>query len=326
LTADIVDSGPHWQRFATAEAEEAHSYIRRALVDIKVWFSGEGRDGVGFRTAAAELDDLTVTRMHYSSHTRLRTLPAGNLNIAHLIAGRYALTRGKDEYRLRPGDDVLVLPDEPVEVDFDGLEVVTVKLARPLIEEVALAQTGISGADLRFDGSRPISAHLGRHWSQTVAFLTRTVLADPALMTNPLITGQARELLAATALAVFPNSSLSARPQPGGGVTPQVLNRAMAYVDENIERALTVWQIAAAAGVGPRALQLAFRRYRDTTPMQHVRRVRLERAHRDLQVAEPASGVTVEMIATRWGFAHPGRFSTDYRAAYGSTPSHTLRT
>ncbi|MCG5434751.1 hypothetical protein PSH25_000383 [Micromonospora sp. PSH25] len=28
----------------------------------------------------------------------------------------------------------------------------------------------------------------------------------------------------------------------------------------------------------------------------------------------------------RWGFTHLGRFSTDYRAAYGRSPSHTLRT
>jgi AraC-like DNA-binding protein len=326
VTTEIVSPGPHWQRFATADAEEAHSYIRRALIDIKVWFSGAGRDGVGFRTAAAQLDDVSVTRLHYSSRTRLRTAPAGDLNIAHLLAGRYTLTRAKDEYRLRPGDVVLVLPDEAVGVDFDAMDVVTVRLARPLLEEVAAAQTGIAGADLRFDGARPISAQLGRHWTQTVAYLTRTLLADPALMANPLISGPARQLIAATALAVFPNSSLGARPRPGGEVTPQVLHRALAYVDENIDRAVTVAQIAAAAGVGPRALQLAFRRYRDTTPMQHVRRVRLARAHRDLQVAEPGSGVTVEMIATRWGFANPGRFSTDYRAAYGTTPSHTLRT
>ena len=35
---------------------------------------------------------------------------------------------------------------------------------------------------------------------------------------------------------------------------------------------------------------------------------------------------TVAMIANRWGFTHLGRFSTDYRAAYGTSPSRTLRT
>ncbi|MGC4792182.1 helix-turn-helix transcriptional regulator [Micromonospora sp. DT178] len=66
--------------------------------------------------------------------------------------------------------------------------------------------------------------------------------------------------------------------------------------------------------------------HHDTTPMRYVRQIRLERAHRDLQAADPSTGVTVTMIARRWGFTHLGRFSTDYRAAYGSSPSHTLRT
>jgi AraC-like DNA-binding protein len=74
------------------------------------------------------------------------------------------------------------------------------------------------------------------------------------------------------------------------------------------------------------ALQLAFRRHLDITPTHYLRQVRLERAHRDLQRADPATGVTVTMIAHRWGLPHLGRFSTDYRRIYGLSPSRTLRT
>ncbi|WP_433652462.1 helix-turn-helix transcriptional regulator [Micromonospora zamorensis] len=84
-------------------------------------------------------------------------------------------------------------------------------------------------------------------------------------------------------------------------------------------------EIAAAAGVHPRALQFAFRRHLDTAPTNYVRKVRLDRAHRDLQNADPSTGVTVTMIANRWGFTHLGRFSADYRSAYGISPSRTLR-
>jgi len=35
--------------------------------------------------------------------------------------------------------------------------------------------------------------------------------------------------------------------------------------------------------------------------------------------------VTVTEIATRWGFASPGRFAASYNAAYGVLPSRTLR-
>ena len=94
------------------------------------------------------------------------------------------------------------------------------------------------------------------------------------------------------------------------------LRRAIAYADDNADRDITTADMAAVAGVRPRALQYAFRRYRDTTPLQYLRQVRLQRAHRDLQAADP-NRTTVAAVAARWGFTNPGRFSTDYRTAYG---------
>ncbi|MFI7577768.1 AraC family transcriptional regulator [Micromonospora sp. NPDC049497] len=326
MTAGTVYSGSHWQRYATGDTDEAHAYIRRAFFDVKVRFSGEGRDGAGLRTITTGLADVGVTRLHYSARTQLQTAPDGDLNITHMMTGRFTIARDKDEYRLRPGDVALMLPDQPEDADFDDIDSFTTRLPRALLEEVAHAQTGISGADLRFDSSRPISVALGRHWTRTVSHLTRSVLSDPALMANPLIAGNARHLLAATALAVFPNTAHDRALRAAGEVTPRALRRAVAYIDDHADQPITVEQVAAAAGVRPRALQLAFRRHHDTTPMRYARQVRLERAHRDLQAADPTTGITITMIAMRWGFTHLGRFSTDYRAAYGSSPSHTLRT
>jgi AraC-like DNA-binding protein len=326
VIAGTVYSGPQWQHFATADTDEAHAFIRRELIDVNVRFSGGGPDGAGLRTVFTELDGVGVTRLHYSARTQLQTAPAGDMVITHLMRGHYTIGRGRDHYLLRPGEVVLAPPDRALEVAFRDIDALAVRLPRVLLEEVAQTQTGIGGADLRFDSSRPISAQLGLHWVRTVSYLTSTVLSDPVLMANPLIAGHARHLLASTALAVFPNTGIDARLRPPGKVTSQALRRAMAYVEENAERALTVAEMAAAAGVRPRALQLAFRRHHGTTPMQYARSVRLERAHRELRGADPTAGATVATIATRWGFPHLGRFSTDYRAAYGASPSHTLRT
>lgn len=242
------------------------------------------------------------------------------------MGGRFTIARDKNEYRLQPGDVMLILPDQPADLVYDNVDTFVARLPRALLEEVAHAQTGISGTDLRFNSSRPISTALGRHWTKTVSHLTRSVLPDPALMANPLVAGTTRHLLAATALAVFPNTAHNVTLRPAGGVTPQPLRRAVSYIHDHADQPITVDQVAAAAGVGARALQLAFRRHHDTTPMRYVRQVRLQRAHRDLETADPTAGATVAMIATRWGFTHLGRFSTDYRAAYGCSPSHTLRT
>lgn len=98
-----------------------------------------------------------------------------------------------------------------------------------------------------------------------------------------------------------------------------------AFIDEHAGAPLTVTEVAAAAGVTARALQYALRRHYDTAPGAYVRRVRLERARRQLQAADPATGTTVAEIARSWGWANPANFATAYRKQFGVPPSHTLR-
>jgi AraC-like DNA-binding protein len=85
----------------------------------------------------------------------------------------------------------------------------------------------------------------------------------------------------------------------------------------------TVPELARAVNVGVRALELAFRRELDETPLHYLQRVRLERAHDELRNLDP-SEATVTDIANRWGFGHLGRFAARYRAQYGEMPSETL--
>ncbi|WP_329581210.1 helix-turn-helix domain-containing protein [Streptomyces sp. NBC_01361] len=76
------------------------------------------------------------------------------------------------------------------------------------------------------------------------------------------------------------------------------------------------------AGSPPAACPPPFRRHQDTTPLAHLRAVRLANAHRDLLTANPDT-TTVTAIATRWGFLHPGRFTAQYRTLYGHSPTTT---
>nr|WP_237557763.1 helix-turn-helix transcriptional regulator [Streptomyces sp. SID5470] len=103
------------------------------------------------------------------------------------------------------------------------------------------------------------------------------------------------------------------------------MRRALAHIDDHADRPLTVAQIAEAAHISVRALQYAFRRHLDSTPLAYLRQVRLSHAHDELAAADPEDGSTVTDIAARWGFYHPGRFATLYRHAYDRSPRRTLR-
>jgi transcriptional regulator GlxA family with amidase domain len=105
---------------------------------------------------------------------------------------------------------------------------------------------------------------------------------------------------------------------------PPLLQKAIAFIHDNAHKEITVSDIAAAVNLTPRSVQYTFRRHLGTTPLEYLRRVRLDRAHRELEAADPGVD-TVTAIAGRWGFSHAGRFSSVYKQAFGRPPSRTLR-
>jgi anti-anti-sigma factor len=102
------------------------------------------------------------------------------------------------------------------------------------------------------------------------------------------------------------------------------VGRAVAFIEERAGDDISVADIAGAAFVTVRAVQLAFRRYLGTTPLGYLRRVRLERAHQQLLSADP-DRTTVTAVAADWHFTNTSRFTAYYRATYGVSPAQTLR-
>jgi transcriptional regulator GlxA family with amidase domain len=105
---------------------------------------------------------------------------------------------------------------------------------------------------------------------------------------------------------------------------PQTLRRAIVFIHDNAHRDIGLSDIAAAISVTPRSVQYTFCRHLGATPLEYLRRVRLDRAHRDLQAADPAVD-TVMAIAGRWRFGHAGGFSIACKEAFGTPASRTLR-
>jgi AraC-like DNA-binding protein len=99
--------------------------------------------------------------------------------------------------------------------------------------------------------------------------------------------------------------------------------RAHDFIEEHFESCVRLEDIAQAAGVGARTLQLCFREKFGFGPMEYLRLRRLHEARRVLQRGSPDS-VTVTDAALICGFAHLGRFSRYYQSTFGELPSRTL--
>src|SRR5262249_5093474 len=140
----------------------------------------------------------------------------------------------------------------------------------------------------------------------------RATFAQPEAGSHSLLVDSAARLLAASVLTAFPNTALTDPTiEDRRDAHPDTLRRAVAFIDENAHTDISIADIAAAAYVSVRAVQLAFRRHLDVTPLEYLRRVRLDLAHRQLLTADPERD-TVAAVAYRWGFPSPSRFAAYY--------------
>ena len=314
----------HHEEFRSHDPDEAHDWLRRTYADHKVKISGNSND-FAFSCELTRLDGMSFASMVHTMPTEIEVYNGlRDLAIVEHRDGVAAqLTIGSDSFILRGAECFLLPPDRPYEAAFDsiGAAVTTLSFA-DLQRDAALR---VDHEDIEMDFTRPITPAAGRHWSQTMQYVESLVQNSPLLATAPLARRELGWLVNSAVLACFPNSTLDVETASYAGDTPQPLRRALAYIDDHAADPITLSDIAVAARLSPRGLQAAFRRHLDTTPLAHLRSVRIERAHRDLQTADPGEGVSVATLAAKWGFTHLGRFAIEYRRRFGAYPSHTLR-
>jgi AraC-like DNA-binding protein len=310
--------------FETTDVELTEHTLSGTYGSMRLSAHGERR---GMRLAHARLANAAwLDHVSFAMTFDAVAAPPGALIFGELTSGRVRHGSDRGDRYYGPGQPFLaVQPEHSYTATVEDAEAETAVIDPALPSELAETAPGPTPRPVRFTGYEPVSPQAAAQWRATYAYVRDTVLTSLDAASQPLVAASAAQLLVATALAVFPNNALT---DPTAGdrhdASPPALRRAVAFIDENAYTDITVADIAAAAFITIRAVQLTFRRHMDTTPMQYLRRVRLARAHQDLIAADPGSR-TVTAIACRWGFPSPSRFAAAHRRAYGVHPSHTLR-
>jgi AraC-like DNA-binding protein len=316
--------------FETSQPEVTYEFVQKAYVGYQVRYPAPlGDYRFRARSCVGGPFRYDVTD-HVIDAAEARTDPFGEPTFGTLLKGHLHVQAGSlGEAALRPGDSFIYPSDRRMSARFENCEIATVQLPRERTAAIAATRSGIEPGELRFDSVTAVSPGTARYWHSLIAYLGRQLTTpdqQAPLRRSALLQSSALDMLAAAALTVFPNTAMTAAQVPGPGrVAPAAVRRAVAFIDEHADRDISAADIATAAHVTTRAIQLAFRRHLDTTPSAYLRRVRLDHAHQQLCAASPGDGVTVTEIATRWGFASPSRFAASYRDAYGVPPSRTLR-
>ncbi|MGH4036049.1 helix-turn-helix transcriptional regulator [Actinomycetota bacterium Odt1-20B] len=241
---------------------------------------------------------------------------AGTFGIRQQGATDLMSTPGQEAPQLMvPGADAIVEYGEATSLFFVGAraELLEGTLARLLEHPVQPLQMT--------DPAPPAG-----HFAVPLPLLTmlETELAYPSGLLDPGPVGDRLRETVITALLYGTTHQYSDELRnPTARVGPRTLTRALQAMEADPTHPFTLAELARIAGVGPRALQNAFRDHRGTTPLAHLRYLRLRGAHRELLASAPPA--TVTEIAARWGFTHAGRFAQLYQSQYGQAPSVTLR-
>ncbi len=312
---DTTDLGEAEEILSASYTKQRHSAPSDALTRARV--------------VRSQLGSLIIDDIEFSYDLSMEADPLADIVLCRIHSG--FITQQFSEERLEgstPDEVTAVGARDGIPFDarvfkarYDALTI-----SRSLLSRVATVPAVVGELEPQQAGSMvTISPAANDHLVAAVDYVRKGVLRNPFAAQSPLIIRAVENYLAATVLATFPNAArYESDTEDRQHGTPSLLRRAIAFIDDNAHRDISVVDIAESIYVTPRALQYMFRKHRDCTPMEYLRRVRLHHAHLEL-VAADRMRTTVGQVAARWGFGHLGRFAVYYRAQYGQSPHVTLR-
>jgi AraC-like DNA-binding protein len=299
--------------FASADLDAVRTMLTHAYADGLI---AEHTPDLPFDFQQVSASDgiMTASTMRFAGRVRAAMGGSREVVFTDIVDGSYVWeSRGHRGDQDRP----LILPaDHELAVRFDSVRSAGVNV------DAATVTRWLS----RYGGLPPSPALLHRAAAgsdavrQAIRFIAR-VMPTPSFESDLVRANLLDVLLSMTAHHLLPDAPAAQRAE-----TPAGLRRAEEYFRSHAGEAASVADAAAEARLSIRGLQNQFQRWHHMSPAQYLRNVRLEAARAELQAAErDGRRVRVAEVASRWGFSHPGRFSSYYVEAFGELPSATLR-
>lgn len=309
-------------QFQSESLEETEDFLSEHYAPMRI---GSATAESSARISRVASDLISVDRVDFAFEMTYDVEPLGRIGLCDIATGsiRDHGPEGTDQESFGAGEMFVLAPADRRYAGTVQRARYSVTMIDPgVLDQVAV---GTGAGPITLLDHRPVDAAAAARLRAAIDHFDTAVLGDPVAAGSPLILGHAARYVAAHVLSTFRTSAAGAVSGDSRDAHPAALRRAIGFIEENAGDDITPAQIAAAAHVSIRSLQLAFRRHLDTTPMAYLREVRMTRARRDLSSGTVPGGDSVAEIAGRWGFSHHGHFGQAYRRAYGETPGETLR-
>lgn len=272
--------------------------------------------------AASHTGAFTIATLRYTTPVTVSTNPyetAYQVNVA--LKGTFKTTVGQQQLEISNGRAAVYRPD--VDTAFSGWDrpclMLAIKIDRQVFERIASVHLGRQlETPIDFSPHLHVQDGPGAAWLASVRRLAGVARQE---ILSPQIVAQIEEQ-AVLGLLWSADHSLHDSLEGSNPASMSSLRRAIELIETLPEEPLNLEALSYVAGASGRALQLAFRKHLELSPMQYLKTVRLDRAASALSDVG-AQDSSVAEIARRFGFTHMGRFSADYAKRHGELPSVT---
>lgn len=286
-------------------------------------FLGLGVDGLRGRVQGQRVGELIVGRLNYGTEAHVLV---EEVRDAWVMTHPVGADGAWDGERFAPDELMMYAPDWRGRLDLHGHTWMrnTFVPVRTMHGHLADLLGSAHDAPLRLDLRMPIALQA----AQRLRELSTLLQGAPVGPHTEQLEHAWQTTFCLELLSLWPHNyrDAMARMPPA---LPRAVRRACdcieAHLRERPDAPLSVTQIARAAAVGVRALELAFRKHLGTTPARHLRERRLQGARAQLTARSAASRPRVADVALAWGFSNPGQFARAYRERFGELPGRLTR-
>lgn len=311
--------------FASCDLDEARDRVAAVFCPHRLETIGRGaRLDARHHHLAGER--LSLNYIEYGAKT---LIAPGALERFYLVqiplSGGAAVANGTARYASDRGRAAVLNPHrETTMIWEEGTAQLLVQIDRKALMAHLGAQLGRTvDRPLGFEGPMALDggAGAGAAFRRLILYLVAEADQGRPILGSGLMARQVEATLMAGLLEACPHDYAAEMGRAQAAPRPRHLRLAETYIEAHLAEQITVEEVASAAGISVRGLQLAFRDHRGTSPLGFWRDLRLQRSHEALVAGEGS----VTEVALKWGFGHFGRFSQMYRMKFGLSPRETLR-
>lgn len=313
--------------FRSRSPDEASAMMGRVFSPHRLAMRGQ-EDELDLRHNRIRLSQLGINVLTYGAAVEIDPGERGDFYMLMLPLSGHATTESNGrQVHLDAGTLGVLHPRQVTRMQWSReCEMILLEVPRQLLDDVVgTVSVGRDGGPML---ALPRATQSVAAWWQSVLDMTNNLHHfGEQWLSQPRMQIAMEQFLVAGLQVLFGDQCASLREGVALSATGhRALQKAVDYIQAHACDRMTVADIASAACVSSRTLEVAFRRRYDMSPLGYVRGVQLDRVYEALKAAHLGKRpVQITDVAMSNGFSHMGRFAGYYRKRFGESPTQTLR-